>query len=71
MPTPSLRLSALLLALLLLSGCATAPVGPARRDATAALIEHRDFPAVARASRDWVAQALRTITALEAELAAK
>ena len=66
---PSPKLSSLLLALLLCSGCATLPA-PAPRDATAPLVAHRDFPAVVRASPEWVTTALHTITALEAELAA-
>ena len=68
---PSPKPCALLLALLLLSGCASLPApGPARRDATAALVARPDFPAVVRASPEWVTAALHTITALEAELAA-
>jgi hypothetical protein len=40
-------------------------------DATAALIAHPDFPAVARTSPAWVRAALTTITALEADLDSK
>lgn len=70
---PSPKLFSLLLALLLLSGCASpsAPVRPALRDATAPLVARPDFPAVVRASPEWVTAALRTITSLEAELATK
>lgn len=60
----------LLLLLLACSGCATPPA-PRPADATAALIAHPDFPAVARTSPAWVRSALTTITALEADLAAK
>lgn len=61
----------LLLLLLAGSGC-TAPLPPRpAADATAALIAHPDFPAVARTSPAWVRAALTTITALEADLATK
>jgi hypothetical protein len=52
-------------------GCASAPSGPATaptRDATAALIAHREFEAAARAAPQWVSDAMSTITRLEAEL---
>jgi len=62
----------LLLSLLLAcSGCATVPAPRPPADATAALIAHPDFPAVARTSPAWVRAALTTITALEADLDSK
>jgi len=65
---PLLLLSLLLLAC---SGCATTPAPRPSADATAALIAHPAFPAVARASPEWVRAALTTITALETDLAAR
>lgn len=61
----------LLLLLLAGSGCTTPPAPRPAADATAALIAHPDFPAVARTSPAWVRAALATITALEADLAPK
>ena len=61
----------LLLLLLACSGCATVPAPRPPADATAALIAHPDFPAVARTSPAWVRAALSIITALEADLDSK
>ena len=49
------------------AGCATVP----QRDATAALIARKDFPAAASAAPKWVSAALQEITRLEAELEAR
>lgn len=68
---PSARPILLLSLLLACSGCATTPALRPSADATAALIAHPAFPAVARASPEWVRAALTTITALEADLSAK
>lgn len=54
----------LIAACVLCAGCATTP----KRDATAALIQRKDFNAAANASPTWVSAALQEITRLEAEL---
>lgn len=59
-------LALLIVASALLSGCAT--LGPGR-DATAALIDRKDFQKAAQAAPEWVGAALQEITKLEAELA--
>ena len=61
------RIAACCAVSLLASGCATPPPPPAR-DATAALIAHREFEAAARAAPHWVSDAMSAITRLEAEL---
>ena len=61
------RIAACCAASLLASGCAT-PSPPPARDATAALIAHREFEAAARAAPNWVSDAMSAITRLEAEL---
>jgi hypothetical protein len=62
------RIAACCAASLLLFGCATPPPRLPARDATAALIAHREFEAAARAAPNWVSDAMSAITRLEAEL---
>lgn len=73
--SPTRRLALVLALSLLLSGCSTlsAPLFPEtpKRDATASLIRHPQFRAVALAGPEWVNEALETITRYEAELAVR
>lgn len=67
-----MKLSALLAAVSLAGGCATAPAKvPARRDATEALIRHPQFTDAAKAAPQFVTEALQVVTRYEAELATR
>jgi hypothetical protein len=69
--TPA-SLPLLLLPLLLMAGCASAPRAPLpvkALDHTAPLLAHPQFPTAAALAPDFVSTALTTITRLETELA--
>ncbi len=69
----TLATTLLLMLLLLVTGCSTfarpAPLPVTAEDNTKAILEHPQFPAMARAAPELTKQVLRTITRLETEKA--